>query len=799
MRYQDVSEAVRQVLLSHQTVVRIVPVVLVLCFALLLFPGAGVHRYDYQVGDVVEKDIKSPEDFVIEDVAATNVKRRQAMEEVLAVYDVDPRLAGKISQNLQDAFADMRMQTNSEEGASDAPESAGTRPGNETNPNAHENTTQLKERLETKLGISLRADTFAVLKRNGFAEDIAKDISNLIASVLDVGVVTNRELLLKESPRGIVLRDIETRQETVVRTLNGFYGLDQPHGIIRHIGAPLLEQPDLRLRNVMVDLVQHLLQPNITFNRNETQARITAAGDQVKPVFYKVKAGEMLMREGDRVTSEQLLKLASLQLMHTDREIFTSRLGAALIMLGLLLMVWLLLGFVEPRLQEDRNRHILFFASLLLLFMLLAGVMAAVPHRLGTDLSAVVSLQKLFLMLPLASGAMIIAVFLGLKTALGFALVLSLAAGFFYEGSFEVWLYFLLNSALGAYWVRCCRERIMFMRAGFFMGWLNMGLATALILYSGDLTPARFLWGWGFAFFGGLLAGILTTGLAPAAESLFGYTSDIKLLELANLDRPILRRLMFEAPGTYHHSLLVSSLVEAAATEIGANSLLAKVGAYYHDIGKMKKPLYFIENQQHGKNVHDKLAPSMSRRILIMHVKDGVEMARENKLGSEITDIIQQHHGTSLISYFYGKALEKKGEQEVNIDDYRYPGPRPQTREAGLVMLADVVEAASRSLDNPTPSRIQGLVQQLINKIFSDGQLDNCELTLRDLHSIAKTFTRILNGIHHHRVEYPDKATASNGKSKNGRSDRQPPKSEKNSEKAPPATGTGGLKRLGLS
>jgi len=225
--------------------------------------------------------------------------------------------------------------------------------------------------------------------------------------------------------------------------------------------------------------------------------------------------------------------------------------------------------------------------------------------------------------------------------------------------------------------------------------------------------------------------------------------------------------------GTYHHSVIVGTMVEAAASEIGANPLLAKVCGYYHDIGKIKKPLYFIENQINGMNKHDKLAPSMSSLILISHIKDGVEIARKNKLGQGIIDTIRQSHGTSLISYFYEKATRQKGENAVKIDNFRYPGPKPQTREAGLVMLSDMVEAASRTLANPTPSKIQGLVQNLINKAFSDGQLDDCELTLKDLHKIAKSFYKTLSGIHHHRIEYPEKPLLGNGKGKNGDPVRQ--------------------------
>ncbi|MDM8535329.1 HDIG domain-containing protein, partial [Desulfobacterales bacterium HSG17] len=288
--------------------------------------------------------------------------------------------------------------------------------------------------------------------------------------------------------------------------------------------------------------------------------------------------------------------------------------------------------------------------------------------------------------------------------------------------------------------------------------------------------------------------------LAPLFELIFGYTTDIKLLELSNLDQPIMRQLMLEAPGTYHHSVTVGTMVEAAAGEIGANPLLAKVCGYYHDIGKIKKPMYFIENQARGKNRHDKLAPSMSSLILINHLKEGVELAKAHKLSQPIIDTIRQHHGTSLIRYFYNKAVQLKGDDAIKIEDFRYPGPRPQTRESGLVMLADVVEAASRALENPTPSRIQGLVRDLFNNIFTDGQLDNCELTLKDLHAIASIYNKILNGIHHHRIEYGETPTQQqNGKKTNGNSDSKQPKKRTDQGSDSEAEGTRNLRRLGIS
>jgi len=370
--------------------------------------------------------------------------------------------------------------------------------------------------------------------------------------------------------------------------------------------------------------------------------------------------------------------------------------------------------------------------------------------------------------------------------------------------------YYLIGSLVGVRGVVVCRDRSTPLRAG-----LTVGLTNAVVIlfvtiaYQKILTTQT-----GVALIlgiiGGLLSGVVTTGLCPVAEMIFGYTTDVKLLELASMDQPLLRELMLQVPGTYHHSIVVGNMVEAAAKSIEANSLLARVASYYHDIGKINKPQYFVENQAGGENRHERLAPSMSSLILISHVKDGVELAKNYRLGQGIQDIIQQHHGTSLISYFYQKAVDLQEKQknskggdvpQVSVEDYRYPGPRPQTKEAGLVLLADAVEAASRTLTDPTAARIQGLVQKIINKIFSDGQLDECELTLKDLHQIAKSFIQIIMGISHQRIEYPEPASkGSEGKVRaDGDPDHRSAKRDRNGSREDKDEGEEDLKRLGIS
>jgi putative nucleotidyltransferase with HDIG domain len=284
-------------------------------------------------------------------------------------------------------------------------------------------------------------------------------------------------------------------------------------------------------------------------------------------------------------------------------------------------------------------------------------------------------------------------------------------------------------------------------------------------------------------FVGGIFSGIFVAGITPLFETLFNYTTDIKLLELANLNQPIFQRMIMEAPGTYHHSIIVASLVEAAAEAIGANPLLAKVSAYYHDVGKIKKPQYFIENQQNGENKHVKLSPKMSSLIITTHVKEGCELASKVKLGTQITNIIREHHGTSVVSYFYEKAKKDRDPSIRSLpeSDFRYAGPKPQSREAGLVLLGDVIEASSRTLSNPTPARIKSLVRERIERVLMDGQLDDCELTLHDLNKIAENFMRILNGIFHQRIDYPDLVIREfNGSRKENNVDTNRRQAEKN-------------------
>ena len=786
-------------------------IIIAMIFTICLYPGLVIKKHNYASGDVVQSDMKASADFLIEDETATAAYRQQSVDQVLTVYDLNPKILTGAVDGLSTAFASMQSLYEEESqriaiesqtaaqpltDAGEAPLEPADVPDLPQVPLADRMQAH-KNLFEDEIGIAVNGGAFAILTEHGFDPEIAKRLTTIITQILSKGVVANKEVLLKEAEKGITLRNVETMTETHVLNLKQFYGPDQAKTMVRIVADPLVKGMNYALLNLIVDFSQRLMQPNITLNSHETEARRKVAGEQVKPVITMIKKGEMLLREGERVTPLQLRKLAIMEGQAKSNLVPLAGTGAVILLATIIIIQY------QVRLRRKMesagfgNKDLLFMACIMIAMIVVVQISTTLPDAwfLGLPLSRPAS--PVAFGIPLAAGAMIVCLFMGRETALIFSLVLALCASMLLQGGLETFIYFILSCTMASWWLRDCRERKIIIKTGAKLGFLNAFLALAVNVYMGAVSWDLLLFDATMAFLGGLGAGIITVGMAPVVEMIFHYTTDITLLEWANLDRPILRRLMLEAPGTYHHCVIVGSLVEAAATEIGANPILAKVCGYYHDIGKLKKPLYFIENQSDGRNRHDKLAPSMSALILIAHVKNGVEIAREHKLAQVIIDTIRQHHGTSTISYFYEKAKKIKGPEAVTIDDYRYPGPRPQTREAGLVMLADVVEAASRTLENPTPSRIQGLVQNLINKIFSDGQLDHCELTLRDLHRIAKSFNKILYGIHHHRIEYQDSATSS-GKGKNGSADRRPPKPPKAVERRYPDDRQARIKRLGL-
>lgn len=364
---------------------------------------------------------------------------------------------------------------------------------------------------------------------------------------------------------------------------------------------------------------------------------------------------------------------------------------------------------------------------------------------------------------PLPAAAILLAVFLNPRIALFTVLVMALTAGATLgagapsalEGAGAVLVH--IGGALAAVLsVHRIRARSDLARAGLFASLVNVALLGALGALEGGIAPLgwsqKAIWG----AIGGVASTVLAVGILPYFEALFDIVTPFKLLELANPTQPLLRLVLTKAPGTYHHSIMVGNLAESAAEAIGADGLLSRVGAYYHDIGKTKRPIFFVENQLGIDNAHDKLNPRLSARVIIAHVEEGLELARAHRLPKDITDFIATHHGKSFVSYFFHQAREAEGADAVSEEGFRYPGPRPWTKEQAIVMLADATEATLRTLKSPTIESIEATVRRIISKRLADGELSETPLTLHELEVVAQTFIRITQGLYHQRIEYPD-------------------------------------------
>ena len=494
--------------------------------------------------------------------------------------------------------------------------------------------------------------------------------------------------------------------------------------------------------------------PTLTYNSRESEYFRDELAKSVPPEEKFIARGENIVRKGEKITAAQMRTLSTLNKL-LDRANLKRR------TFGLGLLVLMILAVISVFLYKMPNEFKLLNQHLGVVGIVAVGLLLLAKYFLNW-------FPPIFI--PVAAGAMLIALLLSVPLAIAFAFFIAVLTGSLAGGEFSLFVTFFLGALAGILAVRHIRQRLDLFRAIILIGLVNMGAVVSFGLIK-DLNfveiGRQIIWGWG----NGFLCVAITAGISPIFESLFKITSDINLLELSDLNRPILRKLMIEASGTYHHSLIVGSLAEAAAERINANSLLARVGSYYHDIGKLYKAEYFSENQAESKSRHEKLTPRMSSLVIGAHVKEGVVLARENKLPLILIDFIEQHHGTTLMWIFYQDALEKKGADEIKEDDFRYSGPKPQKREIAIVMLADAVEAASRTLEEPTPARIRGLVKQIINDKFLDAQLEECNLRLRDLHEIGESFIHTLTGLFHVRVEYPQNGKTNNAhrtKKKNG-------------------------------
>ncbi|MBI2358178.1 MAG: HDIG domain-containing protein [Deltaproteobacteria bacterium] len=711
----------------------------ILALLLVQLEYTGIRRY--AAGDIAREDVKASTDFTVEDPAATQVKAREAAEDVPWVFDYDPSLSAGVERQIRDLFGQGRALVLETKRSS----------GRRLSPSQR---TKLAVQLREQLSYPVPEPALQVFIVHEFAHELEEQLLHLMRRAYEAGILSSRDLLAQARPRVVLLRNLASGEEKRVEEVSAIKEVSQVRAAVRDqlydSGIPPSDRRSLQL------YLEQILIPNITFNRAETRAREQAAARNIDPVVIQVKKRKVIVREGDEITPRILIQLKALREHERPRNTGVQFMGFFLLAAIFLHFLWRYLVLYPSRQASTRSRFLLVSLILVLnlavvrFFLLLIGIVAG-----GSTHPFLQVPEHLYPAVPFAFGAILATLLTTVHVALLFSLILSLLAGVL-TGQISLAVYSLVGSFAALYGIHHYKERSTMVKAGLLVGSLNVVIMVTMELLSLQPSPASFLaWKMVPAFSGGIIAVMIASLLLPLLESLFHLTTDIRLLELSNLDAPILRRLAVEAPGTYHHSIVVGTLAESAAKAIGANPILARVGAYYHDIVKMLKPEYYVENQIYVSNKHEQLSPGLSRLVILNHVKGGLQMAREIGLPPRVSDMISQHHGTRSMTYFYQKARELASDGEVNETDFRYPGPKPQTREAAILMLADGVEAASRSLIKPTPAQLEGVVHKITTAVMSDGQLDECDITLLDLDLIRKSFFKVLMGIFHHRVGYP--------------------------------------------
>ncbi|MDR2076506.1 MAG: HDIG domain-containing protein [Desulfovibrio sp.] len=701
----------------------------------------------FLAGEIATSDVMADRSFLFEDSAAARAKREQAKNLQPLVLDLVTAPIEEQRGEVLSLLQALRETDNAE--ARDA----------------------LRRRLAEEWGEDFSLASLTALADPKNQAVITDVLLPLAEKTLREGVLQEMRVILPYKG-GAILRNLETGEERLFSDATSLQDLKSLELLV----SLAVNQQSLpaQSKRALLQFFSRTLRATLIPNYETTASRAAAAEAAVQPVFLQMQRGEILIRQGDRVTVEQQIKMQSLLNRASSR--FNENLFLGMSVCSLLMTLGLLFAPSNKPISPMDTRDYVFLAVLVFLFSLTAKGFSLLALELAAN-SPAFAVGSLAYAVPVTGAAGLAAmIFTTRRYAVTGLLIAFFCTGMSPAGfsGIGLFLFYFLAYMWNTWLINRTYSRqdlvksVLPLLAGLFALWLG-----GTFLQGGPYT--RYLPEALSLTAHAILSLLLTLALAPVVELVFNYTSRSRLMELLNLEQPLLRDLMLKAPGTYHHSLIVSNMVEAGAKTVGAYSLLAKVAALYHDIGKTLKASYFIENQNSEENPHDKLAPSMSALILISHVKQGVELATQEHLGREVIDIIRQHHGTGLIQYFYQKALQQTDAVPPKEEDFRYPGPRPQSNEAALIMLADAVEASSRTLEDPTPHRLRQHISTIIKTIYATGQLDETELTFRDLDRLADTFSGVLRGIFHHRVSYPEKGAKEKTEAQKAAPGEEPP------------------------
>jgi len=702
--------------LSYKVFTTLIYCILGLLLFVILFHNVKPETYDIELFSVADKTIRSPK--TVEDEIKTSEARENAADQIDKVYVFKKEMAQNRVSLITSIF-DFVKDTNYE-----------------SHKVVDENSSEIKNE-EAAITLQTRLKQL----KTRLTENVSEDITNSISDQIFMTLLQTEGAELQKT-KDIVVQNVESVMNDKIRE----DGVEAARKLVAdHIKMSGLSD---ELKNVAIDLGKYAIIPNDLYDPVLTEDRKKQAKEDVEPV--KILQGQIIVQEGHLIDRETYRQLEMLGLLKSNPTIKP--------LIGLGIFVILAIGsiymyFSRLSTTEDKKQNYLLLASLIFICSII------IMKIIGLMENA--NLNKIAYIFPAAMAPMLMKTMINERLALIMTiLIASCGSIVFHDGisnaiDIEVAVYILFSGLAGVLFVSSRNERSHILRAGLLVSCINLLLIFFLLLIGGgQFTITEYFYFGLFSVVSGILSSVFTIGLLPFFEAGFGILSTMRLIELSNPNHPLLKKLLTETPGTYHHSVMVANLAEAACEAIGANGLLARVGCYYHDVGKTKRPPFFIENQMNIENPHDRLPPETSKDIIISHATDGAKELRKHKLPKEIVDIAEQHHGTSLLKFFYYKA--KKLDENTPESEYRYPGPKPQTKEAAVISLADSVEAAVRSMANPTPGEIRLLVHNIAQDKILDGQFNECNLTLKEIELVKKRFCETLNGIFHSRIEYPD-------------------------------------------
>lgn len=709
----------------------------------VLHVGGAASLPPLAFGQRATEAVVSKVDFTCVDLAETELSRRRAEDTVLPVFKINCAQYAATAQTVGKLFTHM----------------AEIRSADQQYPDPRDEELAVGRVLDL-LGIVV--DPAALLKAvpEGREQEVAELIREEVRKACAAGIVSeaDKATSFKGMVRGARIQ-LQTEDGTLKTVL--FRDLADPGAAIKTAAGAIDRALGTRpgLASVWPDILKQWIVPSLVYQQELTAQLRKKAAEEVPPAETTIRTGTVLVEAEAIVDAAMEEKLRAherrlRELMTPQDRIMAVVADASLLVVGLVIMTVMLQVF-KSRVLVSKG-HLL----LLVILCLLTVIPSKVMLRFA-GMETLTSASVLRYLSPVALTSLLATVLLDAGVGLAAGLWTSVAVALLFDRSFGVMMLGLLVTSVSVQTAQNVHRRANIFRVGLWVG--LAGALFAVTVYLLQRFPASLaLKQVGAAFAGGMLCAVLALLLIPLFELLFNITTDIRLLELSDLSNPLLQRLSIEAPGTYHHSMMVASLAHAAAQEIGARALLVRVAAYFHDIGKLTKPEFFVENLRMRENPHDDLAPSMSTLVVTSHVKEGVALAKRHKLPQIIIDSIEQHHGTSVVTYFYHRArAQQEAEKEsssntaVREADFRYAGPRPLSREMGILSLADPVEAASRSMEKPTASRIESLVREIIENKLLDGQLDDCALTMADLAAIRRSFIFTLTNMLHARVAYP--------------------------------------------